>query len=194
MKPNCAGQSLLSYVKHPAVVHQQTHLPIIAMNVRKPMIENSICVLSGGFDPLHVGHIRMIKAARLSAAWLIVGLNSDEWLIRKKGKAFMPFEERREILMSIEGITDVIGFDDGDGTANALLREVNNMGSIFNGYCHININMGKAVFFGNGGDRTAENIPELELCQELDIKMLWDLGGDKIQSSSTLLENADGES
>jgi D-beta-D-heptose 7-phosphate kinase/D-beta-D-heptose 1-phosphate adenosyltransferase len=164
------------------------------MNARQIMIENSICVLSGGFDPIHVGHVRMINAAKLSAVWLIIGLNSDEWLIRKKGKAFMPFEERREILLAINGVTDVIGFDDEDGTANDLLRRVADMRSIFNGFCHVNINMGKEIYFGNGGDRTKENIPELELCQELNIKMLWGLGGDKIQSSSTLLENVNGES
>lgn len=72
-------------------------------------------MVSGGFDPLHVGHVRMIKEA---AQWgdVIVVINSDDWLIRKKGYVFMNWRERAEIMASIEGVTEVSGVDDADGT------------------------------------------------------------------------------
>ncbi len=135
-----------------------------------------IVVLSGGFDPIHVGHVRMIQAAAQFAPVVILGLNSNEWLIRKKGKAFMSFEERREILLAIHGVTHVVAFNDDDNTASDLLR------------CVRKENPVQKICFGNGGDRTTENVPEQATCKELDIEMMWSLGGGKVQSSSSLIK------
>ena len=91
-------------------------------------------MVSGGFDPIHVGHIRMIIEASQFGDVIVVA-NSDEWLFRKKGYTFMGFHERREILMSIKGVIDVVSVDDEDGTVCSALR------------------MHKPTFFANGGDR-----------------------------------------
>lgn len=128
-------------------------------------------VLSGGFDPLHIGHLKMIKDASKHGRVIIV-LNSDEWLMRKKGFVFMPYEERKEILMNINGVHGVMPVDDSDDTVCEALRRID------------------PNFFGNGGDRTTENTPERELCDGLGITMLWGIGGDKSQSSSELVRNA----
>ena len=88
------------------------------MNAKKNMI-----ILSGGFDPIHKGHIRMFKEASLNGM-VVAGLNSDEWLIRKKGKFFMPFVERKEILESIKYIDLVKSFDDSDDTACNLIEKL----------------------------------------------------------------------
>ena len=130
-------------------------------------------MVSGGFDPIHVGHVRMIREAAQYGDVIVVA-NSDFWLFRKKGYNFMAFPERKEILMAIKGVVDVISVDDGDGTVCEALRRV------------------KPTYFANGGDRTSENTPEKEVCKELGTTMLWGVGGQKIQSSSELVESADG--
>ena len=142
------------------------------MNAKKNMI-----ILSGGFDPVHKGHIRMFKEASLNGI-VVAGLNSDEWLIRKKGKFFMPFIERKEILESIRYIDLVKSFDDSDDTACSLINKINNEYSD-------NYN----IFFGNGGDRTNQTTPEIKFCNDNNIDLIWGLGGGKIQSSSDLLKN-----
>ena len=142
------------------------------MNAKKNMI-----ILSGGFDPIHKGHIRMFKDASLNGM-VVAGLNSDEWLIRKKGKFFMPFVERKEILESIRYIDLVKSFDDSDDTACSLINKINNEYSD-------NYN----IFFGNGGDRTNQTTPEIKFCNDNNIDLIWGLGGGKIQSSSDLLKN-----
>ena len=142
------------------------------MNAKKNMI-----ILSGGFDPIHKGHIRMFKEASLNGM-VVAGLNSDEWLIRKKGKFFMPFVERKEILESIRYIDLVKSFDDSDDTACSLINKINNEYSE-------NYN----IFFGNGGDRTNQTTPEIKFCNDNNIDLIWGLGGGKIQSSSELLKN-----
>ena len=129
-------------------------------------------MVSGGFDPLHVGHVRMIKEA---AEWgeVIVVINSDDWLMRKKGYVFMPWKERAEIIRSIEGVVEVTGVDDSDDT---VCRAI--------GY-H------RPDAFANGGDRKKNNTPEMEVCDEFGIQMLWGIGGkDKPQSSSWLVNKA----
>jgi len=126
-------------------------------------------LVSGGMDPLHVGHIKLLRDASLCGK-VIVALNSDEWLIRKKGYCFMPWEERAEILMAILYVRDVIRVDDSDDTVCDALHRLD------------------PDYFGNGGDRAEDNTPEKQLCEELGIKMLWGLGGGKIQSSSELVE------
>jgi len=134
-----------------------------------------ILVLSGGFDPLHVGHIRMFQHARDMAALLVVGVNSDDWLQRNRGRVYMAFEERREIVASIRGVTSAVGFDDADDTAVSLLRMVHTMSP------------GAKLAFGNGGERTAVNVPEVDVCTELGVDLVWGLGGDPVQTSSDLV-------
>ena len=124
--------------------------------------------VSGGFDPMHKGHVQMIREAA-EYGNVIVILNSDEWLIRKKGYKFMSFEERAYIAGSIKGVTVVSNVDDSDGTVCQALRKL------------------KPDYFANGGDRVEKNTPEMNVCEELGIKMLWNIGGNKIQSSSELV-------
>jgi cytidyltransferase-like protein len=124
--------------------------------------------VSGGMDPIHFGHVRMIQEAAQFGEVIVI-LNSDEWLMRKKGFVFMPWEERAEIIESIKGVRKVVRVDDSDGSVcEALRRE-------------------KPTYFANGGDRTNKNTPEMEVCTDLGISMLWGIGGGKIQSSSDLV-------
>ena len=128
-----------------------------------------IVAVSGGFDPVHVGHIRYFKEAKKLGDKLIVILNSDKFLIKKKGYAFMPFKERKEILESIKWVDKVIPAIDKDQTVCKTLAKL------------------KPDIFAKGGDRTLENIPEKEVCEKLGIRMVFGVGGGKVQSSSWLL-------
>jgi cytidyltransferase-like protein len=127
--------------------------------------------VSGGFDPIHKGHVQMIREASKYGN-VIVLLNSDEWLIRKKGYKFMSFEERSYIVGNIKGVKVVSSVDDSDGTVCAGLKRF------------------KPDYFANGGDRYEENTPEMKMCEELGTRMLWNIGGGKIQSSSDLVNAA----
>ena len=137
---------------------------------------NNVIIVSGGFDPVHKGHIRMFREAANLGAQVIVGLNSDEWLTRKKGKPFMKWDERAEILESCKFVTQVLSMDDSDDTASDIIRQVANL------YKNQDMN----IYFANGGDRKKGNVPELDICKELKVTMLWGIGGGKIQSSSWL--------
>ncbi len=127
--------------------------------------------VSGGFDPIHKGHVQMIREAA-EYGQVIVILNSDDWLVRKKGYKFMPFEERAYIAGSIKGVSVVTNVNDTDGSVCAALHRF------------------KPDYFANGGDRYDTNTPEMKVCEELGIQMLWNIGGGKIQSSSTLVSKA----
>ncbi|MBN2074044.1 MAG: adenylyltransferase/cytidyltransferase family protein [Dehalococcoidales bacterium] len=131
------------------------------------MKEKTVTV-SGGFDPLHIGHIRMIcEASKLGK--LIVILNNDAFLIRKKGRAFMPIEERKEILENIKGVDSVFVSIDEDDSVCKSLEAI------------------KPDIFANGGDRKDESeIREAEVCKRLGIEMVFNVGGGKVQSSSWL--------
>ena len=133
-----------------------------------------IVIVTGGFDPIHSGHIRYLNAARELGDWLLVGINSDAWLERKKGRAFMPFAEREAILYNIKSVNAVREFDDSDGSACDLLEWVKT-------------NFPYAeIIFANGGDRTQENIPEMQV---EGITFAFAVGGeDKANSSSWILE------
>ena len=131
--------------------------------------ERPTVMVSGGFDPVHVGHIRMIREAA-NYGDVIVIANSDEWLHGKKGFNFMDFKSRYEILDSIKGVLLVDSVNDSDGTVCDALRR------------H------KPTYFANGGDRGKNNTPEVLLCGELGIELLWGIGGEeKIESSSDLV-------
>jgi cytidyltransferase-like protein len=135
---------------------------------------NTIVVVSGGFDPIHSGHIRLIKEARALGNMLIVGINSDEWLARKKGRAFMPWQERLSVLNNLKSVDEVYTFDDEDGTACHLLHQVR---------AHYPADR---IIFANGGDRTHKNIPEMAVPG---VEFVFGVGGsDKANSSSWILQ------
>ena len=139
----------------------------------KVRVINKAIAVSGGFDPIHVGHVRMIQEAA-EYGDVIVILNTDEWLMDKKGYVFMPWEERAEIISAIKGVTRIIDTGaDTDGSVCNTLRNLDDEISL--------------DFFANGGDRYETNTPEMDVCKELDIEMLWNVGGGKIQSSSDLV-------
>ena len=143
------------------------------MTVHKNMFgddKKPTVMVSGGFDPVHVGHIRMIRDAA-SYGDVIVIANSDNWLHRKKGYVFMDFAKRSEILSSIKGVLIVDSVDDSDSTVCEAIRR------------H------QPTFFANGGDRGKSNTPEQNVCEELGVELLWGIGGDyKADASSTLVE------
>ena len=143
----------------------------------------SIIVLSGGFDPVHKGHLRMFREASNLGHQVIVGLNSDDWLTRKKGKPFMNFEERKEILEGFRYVNQVLPFDDSDDTASDVIKQVCNL------YKNYDVN----IYFANGGDRGKGNVPEMPVCKDLNVVMLWGIGGGKIQSSSWLINGGKDE-
>ena len=143
----------------------------------------NIIILSGGFDPVHVGHLRMFREAANLGAIVIIGLNSDEWLTRKKGKPFMEFGERAEILQSCKFINQVLPMEDFDDTASDIIVKV----------CKLYNNEDFNIYFANGGDRKRGNVPELDTCKNLNVVMLWGIGGGKIQSSSDLTANWEKE-
>ena len=137
----------------------------------------NIVLVTGGFDPLHSGHIEYFKAAKELGNYLVVGVNSDDWLTRKKGKPFMPFDERAEIIKNLSMVNEVISFDDSDNTArNAIRKVLETMGEFTN------------LIFANGGDRTKENIPEMEVFHPR-LTFQFGVGGEnKKNSSSWILE------
>jgi len=128
--------------------------------------------ISGGFDPLHVGHIKYIQNAIALGDHLIVILNGDSFLMRKKGFIFMPAEERVEIIRAIRGVDEVCLFNsEKDDVCDALA-------------------MFKPNIFAKGGDRTGpENIPEWDFCQKNHIDVVVGVGGGKIQSSQWLTKS-----
>lgn len=133
-----------------------------------------IVLVTGGFDPLHSGHISYFNHAEHLGDYLIVGLNSNDWLTRKKGRPFMDWHERMTILDNLHMIDRVIEFDDSDDTARDAIRKVKEMFP------------NDKIIFANGGDRTKENIPEMIFD---DVEFVFDIGGtSKLNSSSWILE------
>jgi len=136
----------------------------------------NIVLVTGGFDPVHSGHIAYFKAARNLGDQLIVGLNSDEWLARKKGRAFMPWNERLAVINNLSMVDEVYTFDDSDGSAKHFIQQVR---------AHWPT---ATLIFANGGDRTAKNIPEMDV-EDPNIEFVFGVGGeDKKNSSSWILE------
>jgi len=137
-----------------------------------------VVLVTGGFDPIHSGHLAYFKAAKELGDKLVVGINSDEWLTRKKGRSFMPFEERAEIIKGLSIVDQIISFDDSDDTAcGAIYKTLATHGNI-------------KLIFANGGDRTDANIPEMATYGDMHYcDFVFGVGGeDKKNSSSWILE------
>lgn len=129
-----------------------------------------ICV-SGGFDPLHGGHLAMFEeAAKLGE--LTVILNSDAWLLRKKSFIFLPWSERAAIISQLRPVAQVASVDDSDNSVCEALSRL------------------RPDYFANGGDRKNDNTPEVQLCQALGIALVWEIGGGKTNSSSDIARRA----
>ena len=135
-----------------------------------------IILVSGGFDPIHSGHIKLINDANKYGD-VVVLLNSDLWLRDKKGMEFLPFLERKIIMLNIKGVLDVIEFDDSDKTCVDGIQKAK---SLFKN---------NVIKFANGGDRNNKTTPEKEFCDKNNIQTLFGIGGnDKSNSSSWILK------
>ena len=133
-----------------------------------------IVIVTGGFDPIHSGHIALLKEAKNLGHALAVGLNSDEWLRRKKGHEFMPWSERSAIIENLKMVDVVFSFDDSDGSAIDAIKRVKE------------VYPEDELIFANGGDRTKDNIPEMVF---EDVEFVFGVGGeDKKNSSSWILD------
>lgn len=149
------------------------------------MKKYKVILISGGFDPIHKGHIECIQRANKLADEVWVGINNDSWLKRKKGKYFMEQSERKFIMENIKGVSHVYVMNPkihNDDTAidfidHARIKYIRENGELPKG----------VIAFGNGGDRTQTTTPENSVCDSYGIESVWGLG-DKIQSSSWLLE------
>jgi cytidyltransferase-like protein len=134
----------------------------------------NVVLVTGGFDPIHSGHISYLNHAEHLGDMLIVGLNSDAWLTRKKGQSFMSWRERMIVLDNLHMVDRVVEFDDSDGTACDAICRVKEMFP------------NDKIIFANGGDRTAANIPEMVFD---DVEFVFGVGGeDKANSSSWILD------
>lgn len=137
-------------------------------------IPKKVVAISGGFDPIHIGHLRMLKEAKALGDYLVVIINNDHWLMTKKGFVFMPQDERAEIIAEFPYVDEVILTshieNDPDRSVSSVLAEL------------------KPQIFANGGDRKDEaDIPEAGVCKIHGIEMVFNVGwGGKVQSSSWL--------
>ena len=137
---------------------------------------DSIVIVSGGFDPIHSGHIKLIEDAGKYGN-IVVLLNSDKWLQNKKGKAFLPFEERKAIMNALKNVIDVISCGEKDNTC------IDGMKKVIEKYPQYKIK------FANGGDRNIKSTPESLFCENNGIETLWSIGGEnKSNSSSWILK------
>lgn len=140
--------------------------------------DTTIVTTSGGFDPIHIGHLRCLEESKTrSDEVLVVIVNGDGFLTRKKGKPFMPFEERIELIRALRCVDYAIGWDDGTQTvigALGILRP------------HV---------FTKGGDRSSASVvPEAEICSKIGCTIKYGVGGtSKLQSSSNLISNSKKE-
>jgi len=130
--------------------------------------------VSGGFDPIHIGHIKLFEAAKKLGDRLVVILNNDNWLLKKKGYVFMNQQERQAVLKAIRYVDEIITTAHPENPDDmSICQELKKL---------------KPDIFANGGDRKADNIPEYKLCRQLGIEMVFSVGGSKVQSSSELVK------
>jgi cytidyltransferase-like protein len=136
----------------------------------------TLVLITGGFDPLHSGHIAYIKEAKQLGNILAVGINSDAWLIRKKGAAFMPFKERSNIVKNIQDVDFILEFNDDDGSAKSAIKLARQTWP------------NHKIIFANGGDRTHLDIPEMDIVDD-NLQFVFGVGGfNKANSSSWILQ------
>lgn len=153
------------------------------LRMQADVLNEELIVTSGGFDPLHVGHLRCIQESasikekrkyhKGKKIKLAIIVNGDGFLERKKGKPFMKLEERMEIIAGIEGVDYVVSWDDGGQTVTGAIEIL------------------KPIVFTKGGDRdSSQNVPEFDLCNQIGCEVIFGVGGGKIQSSSWLIKSA----
>ena len=141
------------------------------------MIFEKVSLVTGGFDPIHSGHLRYFTQAKDLSDYLVVGLNGDPWLTRKKGQYFQSWTERADILRHLDMVDAVISWDDSDDSACGAIAKC--------------LEISDSVIFCNGGDRGKENTPEvLGYGKEPRVEFHYGVGGtDKMNSSSWILHN-----
>ena len=139
------------------------------------MFFDEVVLVTGGFDPIHSGHISYFNSAKEFSNRLIVGINSDEWLVRKKGQYFLPWKERAKIIGSLRMVDDVISYNDEDNSSSEAIEKC--------------LKISKKVIFCNGGDRKNNNILEMDVFKNNPrVQFKFSVGGDdKINSSSWIL-------
>ena len=141
------------------------------------MFFKELSLVTGGFDPIHSGHISYFKRAKDLSNYLVVGLNGDPWLTRKKGQYFQCWTERADIVSNLSMVDAVISWDDSDDSALGAIAKC--------------LEISEKVIFCNGGDRTKTNIPELEgYADDPRVEFKYGIGGeDKMNSSSWILHD-----
>lgn len=160
----------------PSIIWTAVFLYISSLHGRidETKASNGKVVVSGGFDPVHIGHLRMMEEAKKLGKKLVVVVNNDNWIQAKKGKPFMPQEDRKEIIEGFGCVDEVVLTSHSENTTDMSicneLREI------------------RPDVFANGGDRKSDNIPEYQLCDDLGIRMVFNIGGEKIRSSSELVK------
>ena len=140
------------------------------------MFFDSLTLVTGGFDPIHSGHIKYFEDAKTFSDHLVVGLNSDQWLINKKGQYFQTWKERANIINHLDMVNIVIDWDDSDNSACKAIEKC--------------FKLTNKIYFANGGDRAEDNTPELDAFENDErVLFIWGVGGNnKINSSSWILD------
>ena len=139
------------------------------------MLFEKVSLVTGGFDPIHSGHISYFKRAKDLSNYLVVGVNTEEWLTRKKGQYFQSWKERAEIIRHLDMVDAVISWDDEDNSACGAIAKC--------------LEIAETVILANGGDRGKDNTPEVDKYGDHPcVEFAWGIGGDdKMNSSSWIL-------
>lgn len=149
-------------------------------------------ITSGFFNPLHVGHLDYLEAAARLGDRLIVIVNNDRQVALKKRTPFLSQEDRLRMVHALKCVDGVTLSVDEDGSVCKTLRNIVLHGDYGPGLLRHKTTAGGRMIFANGGDRTAENVPEAALCEELDVEMVYNVGGRKVASSSEMLKKVAG--
>lgn len=137
-------------------------------------MREKICLVTGGFDPVHSGHIDYINSAKNYSDYVVVGINSNDWLVNKKKLYLMPWQERASVIKNLKSVDQVIAFDDRDGSAIDAIRQC--------------LEISKTVVFANGGDRASDNTPEaIAFEDDKRVQFIYGAGGEDKKNSSSLL-------